>query len=425
MTSLTVCAGSCGECRQCGVTGQTFRKNRARFCSPKVAHVFDARMFGAMEIDEAVTMMRRVDAVRHAPVDLASIKDATGKIFKLRAWLDGCEAELAAATVGRSPTPARDIAAAGRTSERVANRVIERADTASSVPALGKAMADGDVSGGHLDAVTAGVKSLAPAQRQRLRQRAGELVAKASESTVDEFRELIQDEARKIMEDDGIARLDRQRRACRLQTWTSKSDGMWRLSGSFDPETGLKLSGRLSNMLSKLFAEPAPPEAPSDPGERTDFLRAMALVKLTEGGGGVAGRPEIIVVVDTRDGADADADPLTATYQNGAPHGQRAGSDERNVAEPADSSGSPAGPGGQGRSAEHVGKPNSVHNARAAAVDDFDGADESEREDGRDVGDESVRGGVTASPASVRGPDDGAGRVGKPESVHMCGSGGR
>jgi Domain of unknown function (DUF222) len=250
-----------------------------------------------MGIDEAVRLVRHVDAVRHAPTDLASITAATGEVTRLRAWLDGCEADLAAAFVGRSAMPTRDLAAARRTSERAADKVIERADTASSIPELGAAMAAGDVSGQHLDAVTAAVKSLEPAHRSAMRERAGQLAAKASTSTVEEFQALMRAEARRIMEDDGVARLQRQKRACRLRTWVSREDGMWRVSGSFDPETGLKLSGRLDNAVAALFAEATPESAPTDPGERADHLRALALVALTEGRAGSSGRSEIIAVV--------------------------------------------------------------------------------------------------------------------------------
>jgi hypothetical protein len=53
---------------------------------------------------------------------------------------------------------------------------------------------------------------------------------------------------------------------------------------------------------------PEPELAPDDAGERVDFLRAHALVALTEGNGRRAGRPEIVVVVDTT-APDADGTP--------------------------------------------------------------------------------------------------------------------
>jgi hypothetical protein len=73
---------------------------------------------------------------------------------------------------------------------------------------------------------------------------------------------------------------------------------MWCLSGRFDPETGLRLHGRLGAAVDRLFAEAVPRHCPSDPIERQGFLRAHALAALTEGRTGSVGRPEVIVVVD-------------------------------------------------------------------------------------------------------------------------------
>jgi hypothetical protein len=74
---------------------------------------------------------------------------------------------------------------------------------------------------------------------------------------------------------------------------------MWRLDGRFDPETGLVLHHRLAATVDTLFAEATPGECPTDPQERQGFLRAHALVALTDGNGPRAARPEVVVVVDT------------------------------------------------------------------------------------------------------------------------------
>jgi hypothetical protein len=76
---------------------------------------------------------------------------------------------------------------------------------------------------------------------------------------------------------------------------------MWCLAGRFDPETGLRLHGRLHAMVVRLFADTVPEGCPTDPGERQDHLRAHALIELTEGRRSGSGRPEIVAVVDTTD----------------------------------------------------------------------------------------------------------------------------
>ena len=114
----------------------------------------------------------------------------------------------------------------------------------------------------------------------------------------DEFRLALNAEVRRIQADDGMARLERQRRATRLRTWVDHRDGMWCLAGRFDPETGVHLHGRLEAALSELFADQVPDGCPSDPCEKQDHLRAKALVALLDGQVRGVGRPEITVVVD-------------------------------------------------------------------------------------------------------------------------------
>ena len=76
-------------------------------------------------------------------------------------------------------------------------------------------------------------------------------------------------EVRRILRDDGVARLERQQRATRLRSWVDR-DGMWCLTGRFDPETGLTLHGRLDATVAALFTDQVPDGCPVDPLERHD-----------------------------------------------------------------------------------------------------------------------------------------------------------
>jgi hypothetical protein len=105
-------------------------------------------------------------------------------------------------------------------------------------------------------------------------------------------------EVRRIQTADGMARLARQRAASRCRSWVDR-DGMWCLSARFDPETGLRLDGRLTATIDALFSEGTPDVCPSDPLERQGFLRAQALESFIEGSGpNRAGRADVVVVVD-------------------------------------------------------------------------------------------------------------------------------
>ncbi len=105
----------------------------------------------------------------------------------------------------------------------------------------------------------------------------------ASGLTPDEVARRLADETKRLESDDGVARLERQRRATRLKTWTDKHSGMFRISGWFDPLSGLAVQGRLGAAIAAMFAKGLPEFAPEDPGERQDFLRALALIALTAG----------------------------------------------------------------------------------------------------------------------------------------------
>jgi hypothetical protein len=104
---------------------------------------------------------------------------------------------------------------------------------------------------------------------------------------------------RRITRADGLSRLERLRRDIRVRVWVDER-GMWCLRGQFDPETGVALHQRLDAVVGRLFAEQTPDEAPSDPIERQDFLRARALTALMLGDHEPS-RPaatEVVVVVD-------------------------------------------------------------------------------------------------------------------------------
>ena len=55
---------------------------------------------------------------------------------------------------------------------------------------------------------------------------------------------------------------------------------MFRLSGRFDPLSGVVVHGHLQAMLAALFAERVPSTCPTDPGAKQDHLRALALLAL-------------------------------------------------------------------------------------------------------------------------------------------------
>jgi hypothetical protein len=235
--------------------------------------------------------------------DRVTVTSMLADVAGVRRWLDGVEVACARrlevlAEGDPSIFPERDIATATRTSLARAARAAARAKTAARVRELGDALADGTVSGEHVDAVTAALKDLTEPQRRLLAGHGERLTRLAAELTPDEFRRQVANLVRSIEADDGKTKLERQRRACRLRAWLDQHTGMVRLSGEFDPETGAKLINRLNTQIETLFHDTVPALCPDDPQARLDFLRAHALLALTNGGGGAGWRTELSIVAD-------------------------------------------------------------------------------------------------------------------------------
>ena len=163
---------------------------------------------------------------------------------------------------------------------------------------MGEALSNGETTGERLDAVARATQEMSPAQKARVAARGDELARGAAHLSDRDFRQLRERIIRTLTDDDGLDRLERQRKATRLRTWND-ADGMWCLSGRFDPVTGLELEGRLRNTIERLFHDTVPDNCPIDPLEKQQFLAAQALLALMEGRG-QAGAPDVTVLIDER-----------------------------------------------------------------------------------------------------------------------------
>jgi hypothetical protein len=235
--------------------------------------------------------------------DLTGARSALVEIGRVQSWLDGVKvawsrrlSELVSTVPSMSP--GHEIAAGTRSSLRDADRVGERARVLDLAPAMEDKLRAGEVSAEHVDVLGRGAKQLEPAQRAMLFEQHGDRLARlATRSTPEEFTNAVKAAVNQVSLDDGLSRLERQKRATRLRTWTDRDTGMVHLHGQFDPEAALTLLGRLHNTVETLFHDQLPDSCPTDPEHKQDHLRALALIALTEGKGD-SGRPEVLVVVD-------------------------------------------------------------------------------------------------------------------------------
>ena len=253
-----------------------------------------------MEIAGVIERVERIGAVRADPAaDAALISSGLVAIREARAWGDAQQAGLVTSLREVESFAEKTIADAAKTSLGAASKTTERSATLTATPKLAEALEDGAITADHVDAVTRASKKLDPGRRKELFERVDQLGDVAAAATVDEFRRRVELEAARLQTDDGMDRLERQRRATRVSSWVD-AEGMWNLRGRFDPLTGARLAAKLDSTREALFAEHTPDGCPTDPIEKQKFLNAHALVRLLEGAAGsnTPGRAEFVVVID-------------------------------------------------------------------------------------------------------------------------------
>jgi hypothetical protein len=209
-----------------------------------------------------------------------------------------------------SPVENEDIVVhTSRGTRRQAQAAQKRADTVAHMPALANALQSGQVGSAHVDTVAQTLSRMEPSDRSKLAAESDWVAEIAARLTPEQLSKKLQQRVRELSTDDGIAALERQRRAAFLRHWTDKDSGMLCLYGQFDPESGAKLVGRIRNAVEALFHDRVPDTCPLDE-RKQDHLSALALVKLAEGEAVGSGRPELTVVIDLQtlvDGARANS----------------------------------------------------------------------------------------------------------------------
>ncbi len=191
-----------------------------------------------------------------------------------------------------------DVAKASRSSLQEGNQVSQRAAASKLMPELGKALAEGDINVKHLDAAAGVLGGAKPEQKAELAKRSSQWAKAATNLSIGDFRRFADKELKALEADDGLERLERQKRDCRLSTWTDPATGM--VCGRFrlDPEAGGRLLGKVRNTVEAMFHDTQPDTCPIDPIERQHHLQALALMALIDGQGVAGGRPEVCVVIE-------------------------------------------------------------------------------------------------------------------------------
>ncbi len=232
------------------------------------------------EFCDAITWMQSIDI---STLTAESVRTALDHLATMSAWVEGNKLslvrrlqELAQHSTAISPT---DILASAQGGTRAdAKRIVSRIATLELVPQLDAALKSGDVSIAHVDAVTSALAQLEDNEREQVAERGDWINMVATHSTPDNFSRAVRHAVRQLHHDEGMSVLERQRKRTFLRHWVDRDSGMVCLRGEFDPESGLRIIGRLQNTVEKLY------RGYTVNGEvRTpDHLRALSLFALLE-----------------------------------------------------------------------------------------------------------------------------------------------
>jgi hypothetical protein len=249
----------------------------------------------------AAQAARIVDACIEATPPRHELTGALGEVSRIESWLAGRRAELVRKLAEHPGSfPEADIAEATGCTLNAATKETDRATMLDRANVFADALDAGDIRPGHVDALTRATKHVGAEHAARLLDQQDELARVAANASIRDFEQHLKRTTQALTtEADDDARLDQQRRNTRLRTWTDRTDGMWCLSGRFDPETGRSLHTAIHSAVTSLFTEAAPHTAPDDPLEREQHLTALALARIVNGDAPTAtGNGDPIVVVD-------------------------------------------------------------------------------------------------------------------------------
>ena len=265
-------------------------------------------------------LARLLEAVRAGDLPAARLKDLIAASRSWEAKVTALQADAARSISAREghgdggASVLRDQAGKSRVQAR---RSLGAAEALDEMPLLRGAVDSGEVPLANAERLADAARRTAPDAVDS----ASDLLAMARELPPDRFAREASAWAQRHQSDHGHGDWLSKRRRRYLKTW-KQQDGMVRLDGLLDPETGTRICNRLQDAAEELRRQdqqtarnrgastrgggPAHSSGDGESGRSWDQLRADALDLLTSGSaddkgpGGAGGRPkaEVIVVAD-------------------------------------------------------------------------------------------------------------------------------
>jgi hypothetical protein len=243
-------------------------------------------------------VMELVEAAAAEPDERDAVQVALRAARRVQSWAEGRATELSLRLASFVSFPEKEIASATQSSQGEAAAVLRRGATALEVPAFGAALAAGDITGAHVDAVGRVARSLEGPQREEFADVAATYAASAKYGSARDLEKALRAEANAIRADHGERRHERLKAAARVRTGVD-DEGMWWLHAKLDPVAGLAVERRLHTKLRALFAESVPAGCPSDPVDKNQWLQAQAFTELMTGSDAPSLPGDVVVVIDT------------------------------------------------------------------------------------------------------------------------------
>ncbi len=210
------------------------------------------------------------------------------EVRRLRSWLSSVEMattrrvrELSAS--GQSEPPESLIPGASGCSGADAKNLGDRTDLCDEEPSLEDALADGDLTAAHLDAISAAARDLPDGVRRAFLDHSESLLARAKRISLESFRRECRRLAKRLLaasrKGSDADELDAQKRASKLDRWVDRVDGMHHTHLALDPERDAKLSKAWNAELARLQAIAGNSDVPWQQLKVDAFVNAIAGIR--------------------------------------------------------------------------------------------------------------------------------------------------
>jgi hypothetical protein len=186
----------------------------------------------------------------------------------------------------------------GRRSGREAAAAARREQACTAMPALEAALADGDISAGHLDAITTTLGRLDEDTATAFTGHEQALVVTATQCSVETFERHCRDLARTLTYGDGGDELTRLRARNNVRRWIDRHTGMHHLHAELDPESAAKVWAAITHRLRTLHHHQ---RDTADPTTTLTYaqLEAKAFVELVTCSDALEPHtPEVLILID-------------------------------------------------------------------------------------------------------------------------------